>query len=82
MSVTIIEVSDSLTSRAFAFKRIGWNRFKPDERRSATFTGIAISVALRGVGGWERDRQLGEKVREEDLYAFIYPSLVDDNEKK
>jgi hypothetical protein len=86
MSVTIIEVSDSFTSRDFAAKRMGWNRFKPEESRSATFTGIAISVALRGFGGWERNRpgagSIGENAQEENLYAVISLSLVDDNRKK
>jgi len=46
MSVTIIEVSDSFTSRDFAEESIGWKRFNPFDRRSATLAGIAISVAL------------------------------------
>jgi hypothetical protein len=47
MSVTIIDVSDSLTSRDFADVRIGWKRFNPDDRRSATRDGIAIKISLR-----------------------------------
>src|SRR5690348_2405352 len=49
MSVTIIDVSDSLTSRAFAAERIGAKRFNPEDRRSAAFDGMVIaSLLLRG----------------------------------
>ena len=42
MSVTIIDVSDSFTSRAFADCSTGWNRFKPADNLSATFAGAGI----------------------------------------
>jgi len=47
MSVMIVTVSDSPTSRAFAEARMGWNLFKPATMRSATFFGMA-AIVLRG----------------------------------
>jgi hypothetical protein len=44
MSVTIMDVSDSLTSRDLAAARIGAKRFKPDDNRSATFAGIVMAL--------------------------------------
>src|SRR5436309_1079135 len=43
MSVTIIDVSDSLTSRDFAAARIGMNRFTPEESRAEIFAGMVMS---------------------------------------
>jgi hypothetical protein len=40
--VTIIEVSDSFASRAFAEEIIGWKRFKPKDNLPAILLGIAI----------------------------------------
>jgi hypothetical protein len=47
MSVTIIDVSDSFTSRDFAAVRIGAKRFKPDERRSTTLAGMVMTFSPR-----------------------------------
>src|SRR5262245_27112827 len=47
-SLTITEVSDSFTSRDFAPVRMGWYRFKPTARRSATFDAMAIDGSLDG----------------------------------
>src|SRR5690349_12058824 len=46
MSVTIIDVSDSLTSRDFAAARMGANRFNPDDKRSDTFPGMVMTRLL------------------------------------
>src|SRR4051794_23180935 len=44
MSVTIITVSDSFTSRAFAEVRIDWNRLMQFARRVSTRAGMFIRV--------------------------------------
>ena len=44
--MTIIDVSDSFTSRDLADDRIGPNRFNPADNRSATRLGIAIVILL------------------------------------
>jgi hypothetical protein len=46
ISVTIMLVSDSFTSRDFADSSTGLNRFRPAERRSATFLGIGTMAPL------------------------------------
>jgi hypothetical protein len=43
--VTIIEVSDSFASRAFAADIIGWKRFSPSDNLPAILVGIAIELS-------------------------------------
>src|SRR5262245_35997862 len=49
MSVTMVTVSDSLTSRVFAEDRIGRNLFMPVVNRSLTFVGI-VAIVISPLG--------------------------------